>query len=164
MDFIYIGEIVNTHGIKGEVRLLSDFEYKKQAFVVGRKIYIGKKKEEVTVKSYRIHKGYDMFTFEGIVDINDVLIYKGEKAYIKREDVRIDGYFKEDLIGLTAYNKDKKIGTVTMIMQNKAHDILVLKDEEKKYMIPYVDEFISDINLDKKTIQIEVVEGLLNED
>lgn len=163
MDWIYIGEIVNTHGIKGEVRLLSEFEYKEQAFQVGKKIYIGKNKEEVTIKTYRIHKQYDMFTFNGVTDINDVIIFKGENAYMKREDIKIDGYFKEDVIGLTAYDGEKSIGKVTWIMKSKAHDILVITDVDKKHMIPYISEFVLGIDLEKKRIDIHVVEGLLNE-
>ena len=80
MEWIYIGEIVNTHGLKGEIRILSDFEYKKEAFKIGKKMYIGKNKEEVTIQTYRTHKEFDMFTFEGLSEINDVIIYKGEKA------------------------------------------------------------------------------------
>lgn len=163
MTWIYIGEIVNTHGLKGEVRLLSDFEYKKQAFQIGKKIYIGKNKEEVAIQTYRIHKNYDMFTFEGLHDINEVIIYKGEKAYMKREDIKIEGYFKEDIVGLNAYDKDVRIGEVTFVMKSKAHDILVVTDGEKKHLIPYVPEFVSKIDLEKKRIDICVVEGLLNE-
>jgi len=164
MDWIYIGDIVNTHGLKGEVRLLSDFEYKKEAFQKGKKIYIGRKKEEVTIKSHRVHKEYNMFTFEDLDDINDVIIYKGEKAYMKREDIIIDGYFSEDIIGLEAYSNEKKIGNVSLIMKSKAHDILVITDGEKKHLIPYIDEFIEKIDLEEKKIFINVVEGLLNED
>lgn len=163
MEYIYIGEIVNTHGLKGEVRLLSDFEYKKEAFKINKKIYIGKNKEELIIKTYRVHKEYDMFTFEGLEDIDDVIIYKGEKAYMKREDLKVEGYFKEDVIGLTAYDKEKSIGEVTFIMKSKAHDILVITDHEKKYLVPYVPEFIESIDLEDKRININVVEGLLNE-
>lgn len=164
MNYIYIGEIVNTHGLKGEVRLLSDFEYKKEAFVVGKKIYVGKTKEPLTIKTYRVHKEYDMFTFDGIEDINDVIIYKGEKAYMNREDISIEGYFKEDVIGLTAYDKDIPIGEVTFIMKSKAHDILVITDKDRKHLVPYIKEFVTNIDLEQKRIDIHVVEGLLNED
>lgn len=163
MNYIYIGEFVNTHGLKGELRLLSDFEYKKEAFVVGKKIYIGKNKEEVTIKTHRVHKGYNMFTFEGITDINDAIIYKGEKAYMNKEDIIIDGYFKEDLIGLTAYAEEEKIGEVVQIMKSKAHDILVIQKQEKKILIPYVPEFVNSIQLEQNRINLTIIEGLLNE-
>lgn len=162
MNFIYIGEIVNTHGLKGEVRLLSDFEYK-QAFQIGKKIYIGKKKEEVTIQTYRTHKNYDMFTFEGLHDINEVIIYKGEKAYMKREDLDVEGYFKEDIIGLDVYSKGVKIGEVTFLMKSKAHDILIVTDGEKKHLIPYIPEFVEKIDLNENRIDIFAIEGLLNE-
>ncbi len=163
MNWIYIGEIVNTHGLKGEVRLLSDFEYKKEAFLLGNKVYIGKNKEEVTIKTYRVHKEYDMFTFENLNTIDDVIIYKGEKAYMKKEELHVDGYYKEDIVGLSAFYQDKNIGTVTSIMKSKAHDILVITDGEKRNLIPYIPKFILKIDLEKKIININVVEGLLNE-
>ena len=67
-DFIYIGKIVNTHGLKGEVRILSNFEYKDKVFIPGIKYYLGRKKEEVLVKTYRHHKSFEMITMEGYND------------------------------------------------------------------------------------------------
>ncbi len=163
MEFIYIGDIVNTHGLKGEVRLLSDFEYKNE-FIPGKKIYIGKNKEEVTIQTHRIHKDYNMFTFVGINDINDVIIYKGEKAYMNRDDLNIDGYLKEDIIGLNVYHENKKIGIITMILKSKAHDILVITEKDKKHMVPYIDEFVLNIDLKQNRMDIKTVKGLLNED
>ena len=64
MKYINVGKLVNTHGLKGEVRILSDFRHKKNVFVKGMKLYIGKKKEEFTINTYRFHKIYDMVTFE----------------------------------------------------------------------------------------------------
>lgn len=164
MNLIYIGEIVNTHGIKGEVRLISDFKYKEQAFKQGQKIYVGKRHEELTINSYRKHKNYDMITFEGIDNINDVIMYKGDSAYIDRENIEIDGYFDEDIIGLDVYDKDKKIGTVEQILKNKAHDILVVQGDKNKHLIPYLAEYVEEIDLDNNRMNIKVIKGLLNED
>ena len=58
---VYVGKIVSTHGIKGEIRILSDFDYKEKVFKVGNKLIIENK--EYTIKSYRKHKNYDMVTF-----------------------------------------------------------------------------------------------------
>ena len=60
MDKVYIGKIVSTHGIKGEVRIISDFLYKEKVFVVGNKLIIDDK--EYTINSYRSHKNYDIVT------------------------------------------------------------------------------------------------------
>ena len=76
MDYIYIGKIVNTHGIKGELRIKSDFERKNIVFRPGFVLYIGKGYVPEKISSYRKHKDYDMVTFEGYNNINQVLNYK----------------------------------------------------------------------------------------
>lgn len=164
MKYIYVGEIVNTHGIKGEVRILSDFNYKEELWKKGRKLYIGRKKEEVIMNNHRVHKGYDMLTFEDITDINDVIIYKGEKVYANRDDLHVDGYFKEDYIGMDVYNENKKIGKITRIMKSKAHDILVVEEKESRNLIPNIPEFVVKISIKENRMDIKAVEGLLHED
>ena len=72
-EYIYIGKIVNTHGIKGELRLLSNFKYKNKVFLQNRKIYIGEEKKEEMIKSYRHHKIFEMITLYGYDSINEVL-------------------------------------------------------------------------------------------
>lgn len=163
MKYIYIGDVVNTHGLKGEVRLLSDFEYKKRVFKKNFKIYIGRSKDEVIINTYRVHKEYDMLTFEGLTSIDDVIIYKGDKVYINRDDLKIKGYFNEDLIGLSVYNNDKYIGKVEYIMKNKTYNILVVTEDENKNLIPNISEFISNIDLENKRIDVKEIPGLINE-
>ena len=69
MKFINIGKIVNTHGIKGELRILSKFRYKDKVFKKGMNLYVGKKKEKFTINTYRFHKIFDMVTFNGFNNI-----------------------------------------------------------------------------------------------
>ena len=88
-EYVYIGKIINTHGIKGEVRILSHFEKKELVFKNGMSFYIGELKKEFKVVDYRPHKNFDMVTFEGIQSINDVLVYKGKKVFVKRKDVNL---------------------------------------------------------------------------
>ena len=68
---VYVGKIVSTHGIKGEIRILSDFDYKEKVFKVGNKLII--ENQDYTIKSYRKHKNYDMVTLNNYNNINDVL-------------------------------------------------------------------------------------------
>ena len=65
MEYLYIGKLVNTHGLKGEVRVLSDFRHIDKVFVPNFKFYIGKEKKEYVVESYRKHKNFNMFVFKG---------------------------------------------------------------------------------------------------
>ena len=159
MKYIYIGDLINTHGIKGEVRITSDFKYKDAVFKKGIPLYLGKRKEKEIINTYRTHKNYDMVTFDGIDNINDVIVYKGDAVYVNRNDIKINGYFDEDLIGLDVYTNNF-IGKVEYILKSKAHDILVL-DTGK--MIPNISEFVKEINLDDKKIMVEEVEGMTNE-
>lgn len=157
---VYIGEIVNTHGIKGEVRIISNFKYKELVFKSGFNVYIGKTREKLTIATYRKHKNYDMVTFVGINDINDVLGYKGDAVYINRDDIEIDGYVNEDIIGLEVYSKDRLLGSVTSILDNGAHEIIVIDD---KHMVPFVSQFVGNIDLENKKIYINEIEGLIDE-
>ena len=164
MEYIFVGEIVNTHGVKGEVRLISDFKYKDKVFVKDFVLYVGRFKDELKVERYRKHKIYDMITFEGIDNINDVIMYKGDSVYINKDDLIIDGLLNEQLIGLEVYFASKKLGFIEHIVNNNAHDILVVKDGTRNHLIPNLDEFIEKIDYDNKKIFIKEIEGLINED
>ena len=77
MKYVLIGKIVNTHGLKGEVRILSSFKYKDKVFKKDMNIYIGKDKINEKIVTYRYHKIFDMITMKGYNDINQILKYKG---------------------------------------------------------------------------------------
>lgn len=163
MNYIYIGDIVNTHGLKGELRIISDFKYKDKVFKTGFKIYVGRQREELEIKTYRQHKNYDMVTLVDVNGIEEAIAYKGDSVYINRNDIEIDGYFDEDLIGLKAYTDDNYIGDVTDILKNAVHDILVITLDDKRYLVPSISEFINNVDLDNGRIDINNVKGLFDE-
>ena len=157
MEFINIGKIVNTHGIKGELRILSDFRHKDKVFKKGMKFYVGKEKEEFIVNSYRFHKIFDMVTFEGFTNINEVLYLKGRQVYINKEDLVLDDgeVYIEDLIGYDVIIGEKTLGKVTGVMYNsKANDILKVGD----ILIPYVKDLI--IKIEDNKIYYKEIGGL----
>ena len=158
MNYIYLGKIVNTHGIKGEIRIKSDFKHKDLVFKKDFNIYIGDNKEKEVISTYRIHKDYDMVTLEGINNINDVLKYKGLNVYVLKSDLN-DIKTDDDYIGLDVYT-DKYIGKITNIINGK-EDILVIND---KYMVPNVDFFIKNIDFENNKIEINNIKGLIDED
>ena len=155
---LYIGDLVNTHGIKGEVRIISFFKYKETVFKPNNYLYI--KSEKLKIKTYRKHKNYDMVTFENYNDINDVLKFKGEKVYIDKEDYTFKGPLNEDLYGKKVYDKGKYIGTLTNIINNNGKETLVIKGK-KEYLVPYVDEFVKNIGDD---IKLDLIKGFIDED
>lgn len=159
MNYICIGKIVNTHGIKGEIRILSNFDYKDKIFIKGFNLYIGSSKEKVTISTYRHHKCFDMCLFEEYNYINDVLKFKGQKVYINRDDLILNEteILDNDLIGLDAFYNDNKLGKITDIINNNGYKLFLI---DNKY-IPYNKEFIEKIDLNNKKIIFKNMEGLI---
>lgn len=162
MNYIYIGKIVNTHGIKGELRLLSNFKYKDKVFKKDMLIYIGKDKIQEKIISYRKHKQFDMICLDGYSNINEVLKYKGLNAYINKEDLELDKgkYLNEDIIGFTVIVDNNRIGIIDNIEMN-AQELIVVKNKDKEFLIPYNDYFIKKIDINNKKIYINNIEGLI---
>ena len=155
MKLVYIGKYVNTHGLKGEIKILSDFEYKDKVFKAGNSIYIDNNK--YTINSYRVHKGYDMVTLDGIIDINDIELLKGSQVYIDNDEYSFE-YVYSDLIGFSIYDNDYR-GEVIDIVKSKLYPMLKVK-YNKEYMIPYIDNFIDKVDLESKKIYIKYMKGL----
>ncbi len=163
MDYIYIGKIVNTHGIKGEVRILSDFRYKDKVFVKNMNIYIGKDKIKERINSYRHHKIFEMICMDNYNNINDVLKYKGLSVYVNRDDVKLDSdcYFDEDLIGLKVLINGDDVGVIKKIDYRSKQPLFVVKCEKKDCLIPYVSDIIEKINLNEGYIAFKNIKGLI---
>ena len=161
--YVYIGKIVNTHGIKGELRILSDFKYKDKVFKSNMFIYIGKDKVKEKIISYRKHKNFDMVCLEGYNNINEVLKYKGYNVYINKEDIVLDKnkYLDEDIIGMDVIVDNKVIGKVSNIEKNVQY-LIVIKNKDSEYLVPYNDFFIKKIDINNKKIIINNIEGLIS--
>ncbi len=161
MELIIIGKIVNTHGIKGEIRLLSNFPYKDKIFVKDMPIYIDKNNKEV-INSYRVHKNFDMITLVGYDNINDVLKYKGKNVYVNKEDIKLDknNYLDEDLINLEVIYNNNVMGYIYNIERYDKVSLLVVKSKDKEYLLPYNDNIIDRVDIDNKKIYIKNIDGL----
>ena len=159
MKFIRVGKIVNTHGIKGELRLLSDFKYKNRVFVKNMKIYIGKKKNEYIINSYRFHKIFDMITLKGYTNINDVEFLKGEYVFINESDLKLEEgeFLSQNLIGYTMYIGNKEVGKISEVINTPANEVIKAGD----ILVPYVKDFINKIDEENKIIYINDVRGLI---
>ena len=163
MKYVYLGKIANTHGIKGELRILSNFKYKSRVFKKGFKVYIGKEKIEEEIVTYRPHKQFDMITLKGYNNINDVLKYKLLNIFINKDDLILNDneYLDEDLVNLSVICDNKYIGKIQKIEKYPHQDIFVIINNDKRYLVPYVNEFIKEINLEEKTMVINNIKGLI---
>lgn len=157
--YLNIGKFTNTHGIKGEIKVVSKFKYKDKVFNTKNfKVYIGKNYDVFEVESYRVHKGLDMVKFNNINNINDIEHLKGSNIYIIEEDLVLESneFVNEDLIGLEVIFNEEVVGTVVEIMNNSVYDLLVTDTD--KY-VPILDNFIEEVFED--AVVIKNAEGLV---
>lgn len=163
MEYIYLGKIVSTHGIKGEIKIISDFQYKEKAFLVNNKIYIGKNHTEEVIKSYRKHKNYDMVTLSDYKNINEVLPFIREDVYILKSDLRLDNkeILDNDLIGFELIVNDTVIGIIKEVfMPSKFNKVIRFSNLDKNYVIPYNMKLIKEIEKTKKQMILYSKEGV----
>ena len=107
---MYVGKFINTHGIRGEIKIQSDLDHKEEIFKKENVLTIDSR--TFVINTYRVHKGYDMVTFKGINNINDIIMYKGKSVFIDRSTLSKSITFLSDLIDAPIYLNNKCIGSV----------------------------------------------------
>ncbi len=166
MDFIQVGKIVNTHGIKGEVRIipLTDNMHR---FDKLEKVYLGEKKLKLEITNVRYKDNIVILKFNCYDNINDVEKFKNQYIYVDEEDkidLKDNQYFIFDIIGCKVLDTlNREIGIVVDIIQAGSNDIYVIEDSinNKEYLIPAVGYFIKNINIEQKIINIDPIEGMI---
>lgn len=166
MEFIAVGKIINTHGIKGEVKIYPYTDEVKR-FSDFRILYLGNKKLKVEVESVKYHKGIVIMKFKNLNDINEVILYKDEIIYIDYES-RIslpeNHYFIFDLLECEVVDlAGKTLGYISDVLEFASNDVYTVRDNKnnKEYLIPAVKEFIKEVNISEKRIIIDPIEGMI---
>lgn len=160
IKMIYIGKIVSTHGIKGELRIISDFQYKDKIFVVGNKLIING--NEYKIRSYRKHKNFDMVTLNDYKDINEVLFLLKNKVYFKEEDLKLsdDEILDSELLKYKVESKDKREGRILEIFFASEKNKIIRIMLDKEYLIPYNSPMIVKIDKHKKVLIVDIIKGM----
>ena len=163
MEYVYVGRINGTHGLKGELKLISDFLYKDKVFNKGFNFFVGNDKKHVTLEKVRYHNGVYLITFHGLEDINLVENLKNSDLYILKEDLCLsDNQFVfEDYIGLDCYFSGEFIGKVIDIVNCGNNNYVFYIEGKKEVLIPVNDKFIEKVIL-KDRIIFKEVEVLIN--
>ena len=156
-----IGKIINTHGIKGELKV-EPYTFDNKRFSKLKSVYVGNDLKEFLIKKVRVNN-FVYITFEGFENINDVLNLKGLEIYIKDEDrlgLEEDQYYISDIIGKKVYDtEDNYIGILKNVLEYPANDIFIIESDDKSiYQIPAVKEFIKKID---SIITIKLIEGMI---
>lgn len=163
MEYILIGKIVNTFGIKGELKVKVFTGFPEERFKKNTKVYLGVEKIPFICNSFKFHKGFMILSFKDNEDINLVEKYKNFDIYKSSDDIKPlkDNYYFRDLEGLDVI-VDGEIEARVLNMEEgvTCNYLRVLKDD-KEVLIPYLDQFIEEVNLDSHYIKIKKMEGLL---
>lgn len=166
-EFLEIGQIVNTFGIKGMVKI-KPFTDDINRFDDLEKIYIEKNnnKKEYEIEEVKYHKGMVLMKLKGVNTPEEAELLRNYYLKVKREDepeLEEGTYYIVDLIGLDVYSDDGKLlGKLDDIFNTGSNDIYVVKDElGKQILLPAISDVVKDINLEEKKIIVHILNGLI---
>lgn len=170
-NYYKVGKIVNTHGIRGEVRVISTTDFTEERYQVGEKLFLFREGQEMlplTIASYRRHKNFDLLSFEGYPNINQVEAFRDGILKISEKqltELNEHEYYYHEIIGLTVIDEnDREIGKITEILSPGANDVWVVKRKgQKDALIPYIESVVTDIDLTEGTVHVDLPEGLLDD-
>jgi 16S rRNA processing protein RimM len=169
-----VGKIVNTHGIKGEVRVISKTDFPEQRYMPGNHLFLFLAKTdaadplELTVKTHRKHKNFDLLTFEGYENVNEVEKFRdGILKVPESQHGELDEgeFYFHEIVGCLVFTVNgEEIGKVTEILTPGANDVWVVKPKAggKDILIPYIRQIVKKVDIKEKIILIEPMEGLLS--
>lgn len=165
MKSLRVGQIINTHGIKGGLKVLPLTDYDER-FEELEWVYIEGLKEKFYITSISYQKNNLIITFKGYQDINLVEKFKGRYLLIdeaQRRSLPEDTYYIADILGLDVYTVESQyLGKVKTILQAGSNEVYVIQSPEgKEIMIPAVKEFMPEIELDKRRITVKPIEGMI---
>ena len=151
-ELIIVGKVINFFGIKGELKVKSNFDKKERVFKIGNNILINN--EPLKITSVRIHKNNYLIRVNDINDINLVTKYIGYNVYFKKSDLGLtdNEYILEELIGADVMDDNENIGKVIEIYTSSNMNYIKVKYSNKTYLIPLIDEYIDHFDRDTKTI------------
>lgn len=171
---IKIGKIVNTFGIRGQVKVVADTDFPEQRFAQGAILYVMKdadKLAQLEVDKAQVHKGTYLLSFKGYDNINQVEQFKNLWLAIDPEDqheLEEDAYYHHQIIGLKINTLDGTyLGKVKEILVLGSNDVWVIQRPEpgkKDVLIPFIDDVVKQIDLTQGKITIDLMEGLVDDE
>ena len=156
LQFLDAGQIVTTHGVRGEMKVLPwadgpDFLLEFDRVRIEGKDYL--------VESCRVQKSCNLLKLEGIDTMEAAQAMHGKTLQIYREDTDPDIIFAAELIGMDVFHDDAQIGRITEVLDYPGNKVYVVKGE-KNYMIPAVKAFILSTDMEANRMQVKLIEGM----
>ena len=160
-EFLETGEIVNTHGIAGEVKLMP-WSDSPEFLLDFKTLYVDGKPLEVL--SARVHKTMLLVKFKGYADVNAAMALKGKRVSIARKDAKLapGQFFLADLIGLEVKDEaGERVGTLAEVLTPSKQNIYVVEGNDgATHMIPAVPEFVKKVDIDAGEVVVHLIEGM----
>lgn len=171
-SYFNVGKIVNTQGLQGELRVLAVTDFADERFQKKSKLALFDGKDnfvmDVEIASHRKQKNFDIIKFKGLYHINDVEKYKGHSLKIAEENLTelAEGeFYYHEIIGLDVFENNVMIGQIKEILQPGANDVWVVKRKGKKdLLLPYIPPVILNVDVAGNRVDVEIMEGLDDED
>ena len=165
-----VGKIVNTHSLKGEVKVISSTDFEEERFKKGSKLLITRGNQvvkEVVVESYRTHKNNLLVKFEGIDSIEEAEKFKNLQLKVDSEnlsELEENEFYFHEIIGCEVFDENNiSLGEIIEILTPGANDVWVIKNKNgKEILIPYIEDVVKNVDIPNKIINIEVMEGLID--
>lgn len=161
-QYLEAGEIVGTHGIRGEVKIMPwcdgpDFLKAFHTFYIEGTPY--------KVEAARVHKNMLLCKLQGVDDVSIAQTFKNKVVKIDRDSAPVakGRVFIADLIGLPVYAEGEEIGTLKDVYSGPANDVYIVKGK-REYMIPAVSEFLEDVSPDEGYIKVKLLEGMATDE
>jgi 16S rRNA processing protein RimM len=156
-----IGQIVGAHGIRGQLKVQPLTEFLER-FAVGTKILVGT--QWYTIETSVVHKGRPLLNLNGITTMSAAQALQWQFIDIEdseRPELEDDEFLLDDLINLKVVTVDgRELGEVDEVLNTPAHETLVIGD----LMIPFVENFVKEVNFDTETITVELIPGMLEDE
>ncbi|NLL72851.1 MAG: ribosome maturation factor RimM [Clostridiales bacterium] len=166
-NYLRVGVISSTHGIRGEVKVYPTTDDSKR-FEDLKEVILdtGKEYMPLEISRVRYFKNLVILKFKDIDNINDIEKYKGKDLLVSREnalELKEGEYFIFDLIDSEVITEDgSKLGVLAEVLTTAANDVYVVKtDNNKEILLPAIDECILDVDIDNKKITVHLMDGLL---
>ena len=165
-QFLQVGVISSTHGIRGEVKVFPTTDdaarFKKLKKVL---LDTGKERLELEVQSVKFFKQFVIVKFRGIDNINDIEMYKGKSLLVPREDaVRLekDEYYIADLLGMDVFTEDGHFGVLKDVMETGANEVYIIgSDAHGEVLVPAIRQCILDVDVEERKMIIRLMDGLI---
>ncbi|OLO40870.1 ribosome maturation factor RimM [Alkalihalophilus pseudofirmus] len=166
-----VGKIVNTHGIRGEVRVISTTDFEEERYAIGAELFIEhpefREMVRVIVETHRKHKNFDLLTFEGYTNISHVEKFKGGSLKVSEDalsELDEGEFYYHEIIGCQVFTEDGlELGKIKEVLSPGANDVWVIQSKTggKDILIPYIDDVVKEVNIAEKKVIIELLEGLI---